>query len=492
MKKNWPVKLLVCWLVLCQPNLLFADNAVEQARESIDRVVQWNDELRAVITINPRWLEQARALDLLAKNGQSKSPLHGWPVFIKDNIDVKGMPNTAGSLALATSVPAEDAPLVAQLRSAGLLIVAKTNLSEWANFRSERSSSGWSGVGGQARNPYAVSRSPCGSSSGSAVAVAAGMAPLAIGTETNGSIICPAAVNGIVGIKPTVGLVSQKGIIPISHSQDTAGPMATNVHDAAQLLSAMVTSGDRDYADSLDPSALPGKRIGVVRSLAGFHEGVDKLFEQAILDLQAAGATVVDGLSFENRPENMGQASYDVLLYEFKHGLNEYLAQLDGDGPTSLEDLIEFNQANAEKELRWFGQEIFLLAQSKGGLDDPEYLRATAMVKPYHQQAIDSLLEEHNLDALISPSNGPAWSIDRITGDHFLGGSSSYPARAGYPHITVPMGFVEGLPIGLSFYATAHAETTLINLAYAYEQRTSHARPPQGYGQWRLSSAPNP
>ena len=444
-------------------------------------------------------MQQAKQRDSERAAGEKRGPLHGIPVLIKDNIETRDQPTTAGSLALAGNRSGRDAPLVARLRGAGLVIVGKANLSEWANFRSERSSSGWSAVGGQARNPYDLTRSPCGSSSGSAVAVAAGMVPLAVGTETDGSIVCPASVNGIVGIKPTLGLVSQRGIVPIAHSQDTAGPMATSVRDAAWLLMAMVgpDSEDpasptepgrfgRDYAAALKLDGLRGKRIGVVRSLAGFHEGVDARFDQAIADLRAAGAEIVDGLSFPEEPPGLSQAAYDVLLYEFKHDLNAYMAGLPGaTGQLRLQDLIEFNLQHAEAELKWFQQEVFLEAQQRGGLDSAEYAAALALAQNYSRSAIDALLHGNALDLLISPTDAPAWVIDLVVGDRFLGGSSSVPARAGYPHITVPMGFVHGLPVGLSFYGAAFSEETLIAAAHAYEQATRHARRPQGFGAWQ-------
>jgi amidase len=328
--------------------------------------------------------------------------------------------------------------------------------------------------------------------------VAAGLAPLAVGTETNGSIVCPASVNGIVGIKPTVGLVSRRGVVPISHTQDTAGPMATNVRDAVYLLAAMAAPDpqdsaspagdaypDLDYTRFLQANGLKGKRVGVVRSLAGFHEGVDENFDRAVADLAAAGAEVVDDLQFPDSPEGYEQAAYDLLLFEFKHDLNAYLAGLPGPaGQLTLQSLIEFNRRQSDREMKWFRQEVFLKSQEMEGLDSAKYRETLSSVKQYSRSAIDSLLEEHRLDVLVSPTDAPAWTIDLIDGDRFLGGSSSMPARAGYPHITVPMGFVHGLPVGLSFYATAWSEPTLIEAAYAYEQATRRARPPQGFGDW--------
>jgi amidase len=477
----------------------------QRTEEVLERISQWNGQLNGVIAVAPQSLQLAGQLDSEAARGAPRGPLHGVPILIKDNIETLELPTTAGSLALGGNTTGRDARVVEQLREAGLVIVGKANLSEWANFRSERSSSGWSAMGGQARNPHAPSRSPCGSSSGSAVAVAAGMVPLAVGTETNGSIICPSAVNGIVGIKPTVGLVSRHGIVPISHSQDTAGPMAANVRDAAFLLTAMAAhdpddpaspSGtvyfERDYSTALKSSGLKGKRIGVVRSLAGFHEGVDEVFDRAVEDLMAAGAEIVDDLSFPANPEKLSADAYDVLLYEFKHDLNNYLAGLPGPAASlSLQDLIDFNRENAERELKWFQQEIFEKAQAKGGLDTPAYREALERVQSFSRSAIDDLLQEQELDLLVSPSNTPAWAIDLVVGDRWLGSSSSMPARAGYPHITVPMGFVHDLPVGLSFYSTAFSELVLIEAAYAYEQATRRARPPKGFGDWRSAVSEN-
>jgi amidase len=470
----------------------------------MERIAAWNGQLRAVIATDPTAMAQAAERDRELARGHSRGPLHGVPVLIKDNIETRDQATTAGSLALAANYSGRDAPAVEQLREAGLVIVGKANLSEWANFRSGRSSSGWSAVGGQTRNPYDPTRSPCGSSSGSAVAVAAGMVPLAVGTETDGSIVCPASVNGIVGIKPTVGLVSRRGIVPISHSQDTAGPMATNVRDAAYLLMAMtahdpadpaspqeVSRFGRNYAAALKVDGLRGKRIGVVRSLAGFHEGVDARFEQAIADLRSADAEVVDQLAFTEEPAGLAEAAYEVQLYEFKHDLNAYLAGLPGaTGELRLPDLIEFNLQHVEAELKWFQQEIFLQAQERGDLQSRAYLEALALSQGYSRGGIDGLLQTHQLDLLVSPTDSPAWVIDLVVGDRFLGGSSSMPARAGYPHITVPMGDVHGLPVGLSFYGTAFSEEILIEAAYAYEQATRHAKPPNGFGGWQAAVAP--
>ncbi|MCU0988303.1 MAG: amidase [Xanthomonadales bacterium] len=502
-RKNFTSAILgLCgWLVVAPAG---AGPATDATAAALQRIEAWNGQLLAVIATDPTAMAQAAERDRERAGGQLRGPLHGVPVLIKDNIETRDQPTTAGSLALADNHSGRDAPLVAQLREAGLVMVGKANLSEWANFRSERSSSGWSAVGGQARNPHDPARSPCGSSSGSAVAVAAGMVPLAVGTETDGSIVCPAAVNGIVGIKPTVGLVSRRGIVPIAHSQDTAGPMATNMRDATYLLMAMTAHDPadpasprepgrfgRDYAAALKPEGLRGKRIGVVRSLAGFHEGVDARFEQAISDLRSAGAEIIDQLSFPEEPAGLADAAYEVLLYEFKHDLNAYLAGLPGAaGALRLPDLIEFNLLHAEAEMKWFQQEVFLQAQARGDLQSQAYLDALALTQDYSRGGIDGLLQAHALDLLVSPTDAPAWVIDLVVGDRFLGGSSSMPARAGYPHITVPMGFVHGLPVGLSFYGTAYSEEVLIEAAYAYEQATGHARPPQAFGTWQAAVAP--
>lgn len=498
---GWSRALLCALLVLGAAPASATDEgpAVEATRQAIERVDTWNDRLAAVIAVNPSAMEEAARLDRERAAGQVRGRLHGIPVLIKDNIETREQVTTAGSLALANNRTGRDSAVVARLRENGLVILGKANLSEWANFRSERSSSGWSAVGGQARNPYDTLRSPCGSSSGSAVAVAAGMVPLAVGTETNGSVVCPASVNGIVGIKPTVGLVSRRGVVPISHSQDTPGPMATNVRDAAWLLNAMAGPDpedptgpapagvfERDYSRSLKADGLRGKRVGVVRSLAGFHEGVDANLERAVDDLAAAGAEVVDNLEFPEAAEDFEDAAYDLLLMEFKHDLNTYLAGIsEPAGERTLQSLIEFNRQHVEQEMKWFRQEIFVKAQEADTLESDHYRETLARVQDFSRAAIDNLLEEHQLDLLVAPTDAPAWSIDLIDGDHFLGGSSSMPARAGYPHITVPMGFVHGLPVGLSFFSTAWSEPVLIEAAYGYEQATGRARPPQGFGDWR-------
>ncbi|HEY2808226.1 MAG TPA: amidase [Steroidobacteraceae bacterium] len=446
--------------------------------------------LRAVLEVNPDAAAIAARLDA---SHEPKGLLYGVPVLLKDNVDTADrMLTTAGSLALTHSRPPSDAFIVSQLRASNALILGKTNLSEWANFRSKRSSSGWSGRGGQTRNPYALDRSPCGSSSGSAVAVAADLAVVAVGTETDGSIVCPASVNGLVGIKPTVGLVSRTGIIPISASQDTAGPIARTVADAAALLSviagydaqdpATLPLKDRpplDYTKYLNPDALKGARIGVLRKYAGFHERVDAVFEKALELMKAHGAVIVDPVEIPKH-EPLDADEQTVLLYEFKDGINRYLAKRTT-GPRTLADLIAFNERERAREMPYFPQDLFLEAQAKGPLSEKEYLdaheRARRAAGP---EGIDAALAKDHLDVLIAPTVGAGSTIDLINGDHFVGGEiSSPPAVAGYPHITVPMGAVDGLPLGLSFVGSAWSEDRLIGYAYAFEQASHARRPPE-------------
>ncbi len=447
--------------------------------------------LASIIEVNPDALVIARALDEEWQEAGPRGPLHGIPVVLKANIDTADrMATTAGSLALANHKAERDAFLVRRLRDAGAVILAKANLSEWANFRSNQSSSGWSSIGGQTKNPYREGRNPCGSSSGSAVAVAANLTVVAVGTETDGSIVCPSGINGIVGIKPTLGLVSRTGIIPLAHSQDTAGPMARSVRDAAILLAAMtgadpddpamadMTDAIRDYTANLTAAGLDGKRIGVIRSYygAGDRPPVDALLEGSIATLGARGAEVVDNLEIDMT--GIYDAEYEVLLYEFKADLNQYLVA--SNAPVkSLTEIIEFNSANAEIVMPHFGQDIMIAANSKGPLTEPEYVKALADSKRIARSAIDRALEEHDLDALIAPTNGPAWLTDHINGDSFGVGSSSYAAVSGYPNITVPAGFVAGLPIGLSFIGAPNTEKTLIEIAYAFEQATGARRAPE-------------
>jgi amidase len=456
--------------------------------EAFERIGALNPLLRAVIATDPTAMDQARRVDALGLSG----PLAGKPVLIKDNIEVAGpLPTTAGSLALLGNVTDRDAPVVARLRSAGAVIVGKSNLSEWANFRSSHSISGWSAVGGQALNPYALDRNPCGSSSGSATAIASGMVRLAIGTETDGSVTCPAAMNGVVGMKPTVGLVSRTHIVPISASQDTAGPLAASVTEAAHLLTAMAGSdpadpstaqADRrkvDYAAALDPDALAGKRIGVLRFASGF--GTDGPFGQALAILRARGAVLVEIDGIEDFDEgSLGFNEFQVLLAEFKHGLDAYLATTPGAVTArTLADLIAFNHANAAREMGLFGQDIFEKAQRTKGLNDPTYRRARRAGLAAASGAIDGLLKEHDLEALVGPTVSPAWKTDPVNGDQVPGsGAGNLAAVAGYPHLTVPMGLVQGLPVGLSFIGSEWSDALLLSLGYAFEQGRGPFPPP--------------
>lgn len=465
------------------------------AEKYLDRIEAIDDKLNAVIELNPDALAIADTLDQERKDGKIRGPLHGIPVIIKDNIDTADkMMTTAGSLALEGSIPARDSWVAQKLREAGVIILGKANLSEWANFRSSRSSSGWSGRGGQTHNPYMLDRSPCGSSSGSGVAVSANLCAIAIGTETNGSIVCPSSTNGVVGIKPTVGLWGRSGIIPISHTQDTAGPMARTVTDAATLLGVVVGVDPRDektaesreksysdYTQFLEKDGLKGARIGIGRQFFGFHEKVDALMEQAIEDMKAQGAEMIEIERVVPRDRELGGASYNVLLYEFKAGLNAYLTNLGAKAPIKdLEALIAFNKANADKEMPYFMQEILESAAEKGDLNSKEYKDALAlMLRLNREEGIDKVMDENKLDAIIGPTGGPAWPIDVINGDHFGGGSSSPAARSGYPNITVPAGFIHGLPVGISFFGKAWSEPRLIKIAYAYEQATKHRKAPE-------------
>ncbi|WP_290886170.1 amidase [Arenimonas sp.] len=456
----------------------------------IDAIDRAGLNLRSVIETNPSALEDARALDAERAAGQLRGPLHGIPVLLKDNIDAVGMANSAGSLALAENRPGDDAYLVTRLREAGAVILGKTNLSEWANFRSTRSSSGWSSRGGQTRNPYVLDRNPCGSSAGTGSAIAASLATVGVGTETDGSIICPSAVNGLVGLKPTVGVVSRDGIIPISISQDTAGPMGRSVADVAALMNALAGIDEADpashaaagnlppdYTASLDTGALAGKRLGVLRQAMGYHPGVDANVEASIEALRAAGAEVVDV-----RIDTLGQWGADelqVLLYEFKDGLNAYLAGREG-VPGSLEALIDWNEANATKAMPWFGQERFLQAQAKGGLDSPDYLRARDRIRRLAgEDGLLKALDGDRLDAIIAPATSPAWPTDWINGDHFTGAGYGAAAVAGTPSLTVPSGNVQGLPIGLVFMGRPYSEPELLAMGYAFEQATKARNPPR-------------
>lgn len=467
---------------------------VRQYLARIEALDQRGPRLRALIAVDPGAEDAARALDEERRTRGARGPLHGVPVIVKDNLDTAGpLATTAGSLAFTGNVAARDAFVVERLRAAGAVLLGKANLSEWANFRSTRSSSGWSAVGGQCRNPYVLDRNPCGSSSGTGAAIAASYAAVGVGTETDGSIVCPSNSCGLVGIKPTVGLVSRRGIVPISHSQDTAGPMARTVADAAALLGAMAgpdpgdaatTAGaghvEGDYTKFLDPRGLNGVRIGVARRHFGFHPDVDRLMEEALKTLAGAGAVLVDPADLPSHG-TFEEAEFTVLLYEFKAGLNAYLA---GTPPAvkarTLEALIAFNEAESEREMPYFGQEIFLRAQACGPLTDRKYGEALAECRRKSRaEGIDAVLARHRVEAIVAPTGGPAWVTDLVNGDHFGGGSSTAAAVAGYPNITVPAGFVRGLPVGISFFSTAWREGPLIRMAYAFEQATKHRRPPQ-------------
>lgn len=424
--------------------------------------------VNAICTPNPAALTQAAQLDTERDDGRVRGPLHGVPVLVKDNIDTADLPTTAGSLALAGQPPPpQDAPLVRRLREAGCVVLGKTNLSEWANFRGSASSSGWSAYGGLTRNPYALNRSAGGSSSGSGAAVAAGLADFAVGTETNGSIVCPAALNGVVGLKPTVGLVPQQGIVPISHSQDTAGPMTRTVSQAAALLTVL-TGGSTDYTEHCRGENLNDVRIGVPRGpLWGYSTGLDQVTEKALETLSRCGATLVENLSLPSPGGDEDQLQ--VLTHELKGDIAAYLATRVEGGPRTLDDLIAFNREHAEEELQWFGQEMFERAAATDGLDSPIYVAARLTALRAGRDGIDNLLRDNQLDALVMPSYSPAWTIDLVNGDHVLGSCSSHAALAGYPLLSVPSGVVSGLPVGITFSGTGRSDATLIRLAHAFE-----------------------
>lgn len=454
----------------------------------LDRIARMDDAgpgLNAVLSLNPNALADARALDQERAQGRVRGPLHGVPILIKDNIETADpIPTTAGSLALAQNLTQRDAPIVARLRAAGAVILGKTNLSEWANIRSSDSTSGWSAVGGLTRNPYALDRSACGSSSGSGTAAAASLAAITIGTETDGSIVCPSAANGLVGIKPTIGLVSRTHVVPISHSQDTPGPMGRTVADVAAVLTviagtdaadAATAEADArrtDYVAALDANALAGRRIGVLRFQAGFHPGVDAQFERALAHLREAGTEVVEIAEAPPGANGLGADEIVILLTELKTDLNAYLAITPAAVTTrTLADVIRFNtQTPAETAL--FGQELFERAEATGGLQSQPYVAARARAQRNAAQAIDTMLAGNRVDALVAPTLGAAWTIDVVNGDHFVGGGASrLPAVAGYPHVTVPMGQVSGLPVGLSLIGERWSEAKLLAFAFAYEQR---------------------
>ena len=471
-----------------------AKSLVKKYLDRIDEIDKKGPAVNSVIEINPDAEAIADALDRERKARGSRGPLHGIPLLIKDNIDTADrMMTTAGSLALLGSIPSQDAFIVKKLREAGAVLLGKTNLSEWANFRSTHSSSGWSGRGGQTRNPYVLDRNPCGSSSGSGAATAANLSSAAIGTETDGSVVCPSSANSLVGIKPTLGLVSRTGIIPIAHSQDTAGPMTRTVADAAVLLGALtgVDARDKatssiqgksytDYTQFLDRTSLRGARLGIARKFFGFNDQVDKRMNSLIEEMKKLGAVIVDPAEIPTSGQ-FDDSELEVLLYEFKADLNSYLAGLGPKAPVhSLKQIIEFNEKHREREMPYFGQELFVRAEAKGPLTSKAYLSALQKNRRLSRtQGIDFVLRRHKLDALIAPTGGPAWPTDWLNGDHFTGGYSTASAVAGYPHITVPAGYVFGLPFGISFFGAAYSEPKLIALAYAFEQATKVRRRPE-------------
>ena len=460
----------------------------------IQKIDKNGPNINSIIELNPDALKIAEILDEERKIKKVRGPLHGVPVLIKDNIStIDKMMTTAGSLALEGYRSTQDAFIIRKLRKAGAIILGKTNLSEWANFRSTHSTSGWSSRGGQTLNPYVLNRNPCGSSSGSAAAVAANLCIGAIGTETDGSIICPSNSNSIVGIKPSIGLVSRRGIIPISHNQDTAGPMARTVEDVAIMLTVLVSADPEDlfsimnsneipadYTKFLDVNGLQDARIGVARNFFGRNGHVDKIMENAISIMKSKGSIIIDPTDITS-VDNLSEPEYLVLLYDFRHDLNEFLSEFVPDGfPQTLEDLIEFNDQNKEKVMPYFGQEIFMMADEKGSISSEEY--KTALKKCHRlarEEGIDKVMKENQLDAIIAPSGGPAWYSDYINGDHSTGGSSSPAAVAGYPNITVPAGYVFGLPVGISFFSKRFQEPTLLKLAYSFEQASRVRQPPK-------------
>jgi len=471
-----------------------ARSLVEKYAARIDEIDKRGPAVNAIIELNPDALSIANALDQERKAKGPRGPLHGVPVLIKDNIDTADkMMTTAGSLALVGSKPPKDSFVAQRLRAAGAVILGKTNLSEWANIRSSHSTSGWSGRGGLTKNPYALDRNPCGSSSGTGAGISANMAAAGIGTETDGSIVCPSSSNGLAGIKPTVGLVSRSGIIPISHSQDGAGPMCRTVRDAAILLGALTGvdpedaataasagKSQTDYTQYCDPNGLRGARIGVARKYFGFSDSVDALMEQALAVLKRQGATLIDPADIETFGK-FDDTELLIFMYELKADLNAYLSRLGPGAPVrTLQDIIDFNEHNRQKEMPYFGQDLFVKAQAKGPLTEKEYVDALAK---NHQLArtegIDALMDKHQLDAIVAPTGGPAWLTDLVNGDHAAGGSSNAAAVAGYPNINVTAGFLSGLPVGISFFGRAWSEPTLIKLAYSFEQATKARQAPK-------------
>jgi amidase len=473
---------------------LSARSIAEKYLARIEAVDRGGPKLNSVIEVNPDALAIAEERDRERTQGNVRGPLHGIPVLVKDNLDTADrMMTTAGSLALEYAAPPKrDSFVVSRLREAGAVLLGKTNLSEWANIRSSRSTSGWSARGGQTVNPYALDRNPCGSSSGSGTAAAANLATLTIGTETDGSIVCPSSICGLVGVKPTIGLVSRSGIIPISSSQDTAGPMTRTVRDAALLLNAIAGTDPRDavttvrraqvdFTADLKPHALDGKRIGVARKMAGFNERVDALFARALDALKKRGAVLVDPADVPQTP-GLGDAEFDVLLFELKAGLAAYFAQRNApNGIESLKDVFDYNEKERTRELRFFGQDLFKKSMDLGPLTSPKYVAARRKCRSGARAlGIDAICHKHRLDAIVAPTTGPAWVTDLLNGDHYTGGSAStYPAVAGYPHVTVPMGRVAGLPVGLSFFGRAWTDASLLSMAFAYEHATKHRTPPR-------------
>jgi amidase len=471
-----------------------AQSLVRKYLSRIEEIDKHGPAVNSVIELNPDALSIAAELDKERKAKRTRGPLHGIPVLIKDNIDTHDrMTTTAGSLALGGSIPLQDSFVARKLRDAGAVILGKTNLSEWANFRSSHSSSGWSGRGGQTKNPYVLDRNPCGSSSGTGASISANLAAIGIGSETDGSVVCPSSANSLVGVKPTVGLISRAGIIPISHTQDTAGPMCRTVTDAAILLGALTGVDSRDsatkavagksfadYSKFLDTNGLKGARIGVHRKAFGFNDAVDKLIGDCIDIMKRRGATIVDPADIPTQGK-FDDSELEVLLYEFKAGLNSYLASLGPGAPVkSLKEIIDFNEQYRDREMPYFGQDLFIKAQAKGPLTDKAYRDALAKDQRLsRKEGIDLVMDKNKLDALIAPTGGPAWPTDWINGDHFTGGYSTASAVAGYPHITVPAGYVFGLPVGISFFGRAWSEPTLIKFAYAFEQATKARRSPQ-------------
>jgi amidase len=453
--------------------------------------------LNSVIEVNPEAHAIAESVD---QKNDAGAPLHGVPVLIKDNTADR-MQTTAGSLALIGSTPPQDSTVARKLREAGAVILGKTNLSEWANIRSSHSTSGWSGRGGLTKNPYALDRNPCGSSSGSGAAVSAHLCTVAVGTETDGSVVCPSSANGIVGIKPTLGLISRAGIIPIAHSQDTAGPMARTVRDAALVLGVLAGSDPRDpatadadrrkqadYTQFLDPNGLRGARIGVARKYFGFSDSVDALMNNLLDEMKRAGAVIIDPADLESHGK-FDDTELLVLLYELKADLNTYLASRPKAQVRSLADVIAFNEKNKDKEMPYFGQDLFIKAQEKGPLTDKAYVDALANNhKLSRAQGIDALMDKFHLDAIVAPTGGPAWLTDLVNGDHAAGGSSNAAAVAGYPNINVPAGFIFGLPVGISFFGRAWSEPTLLKIAYGFEQLVKARKPPQFLSTVRLEN----